>query len=302
MAPKWHHQDHNISTGSFSRNPEKHCKNKGIWFFCFDQHWCSSPERCQCRDRNIISLSLPCRDWDAPSLLLPSSHSIRRRFPEMLLLSWRIQKVMRAAGMFACNPDEPWSQGWRVVKLVCWPAQRGKHGREFLSEARTGHCWMRTRRAEWPINKWDGKTAWRVVEDGKMAGFVTPCLGFSKGNVQSLNDKLPAMWLISALRDVMKSLRGRRGKQIYNIFCNMCEPGVFGQTCHHPALDLLFHSCPLRGILPFTPRCPLVSIAINRALEPDGPISSPDAGKTRAQHLALYYLLLYIVHNWWLCC
>lgn len=132
------------------------------------------------------------------------------------------------------------------------------------------------------------------------AGFVIPCLGISKGNVQSPNYKLPAMWLISNLRDaVMKSLRGRRGKQICNIFCNITHMSqeCLGQKCHHPALGLLFHSCPLQGILPFTLRCPFMSTAIKRALEPDGPISSPDAGKTRAQHLALYHLFLYIVYN-----
>lgn len=137
------------------------------------------------------------------------------------------------------------------------------------------------------------------------AGFVTLCLEISKGNVQSLNDKLPAMLLISALRDaVMKPMRGRRGTQICNIFSNIIcvSQECLGQKCHHPAFGLLFHSCPLWGILPFTLRCPFVSIPINRALEPDGPIGSPDAGKARAQHLVLYYLLLYIVYNGWLCC
>jgi len=46
---------------------------------------------------------------------------------------------MRAAGILSCNLDDPWSQGWGVVKLVCLPAQCGKSGRELLSEARTGH-------------------------------------------------------------------------------------------------------------------------------------------------------------------
>lgn len=132
------------------------------------------------------------------------------------------------------------------------------------------------------------------------AGFLIPCLGISKANVQPLNDKLPALWLISTFRDaVMKSLRSRRGKQICNIFYNITcmSQGCLGWKCHHSALGLLFHSCPLRIILPFMLRCPFVSTATNRALEPDGLISSSDAGRTRAQHLVLYYLLLYIVYN-----
>lgn len=114
--------------------------------------------------------------------------------------------------------------------------------------------------------------------------FEIPCLGISKGNVQCLNDKLPELWLISTFRDaVLKFLKGRRGEQISNIFCNITLLSLegLGQKCHHPALALLFHSCPLLGILTFILKCPFVSSAINRTLEPDGPISSPDAGKTR---------------------
>lgn len=117
------------------------------------------------------------------------------------------------------------------------------------------------------------------------ACFETPCLEISKGNVQCLNDKLPEMWLISTFRDaVLKSLKGRRGEQISNIFYNTILLSLegLGWKCHHPAWGLLFHSCPFLGILTFILRCPFVSTAINRALEPDGPISSPDAGKTRA--------------------
>lgn len=36
----------------------------------------------------------------------------------MLLVYWTKQRVMRAAGMVACNLDELWSQSWGVVKLV----------------------------------------------------------------------------------------------------------------------------------------------------------------------------------------
>lgn len=132
------------------------------------------------------------------------------------------------------------------------------------------------------------------------ARFVIPCLGISMGNVQSLNDKLLAMWLISTLRGtVMKSLTGRRRKQICNIFCNITcvSQECLAQKCHHPALGLLLHNCPLWGILPFTLTCSFVFIVINKALEPDGSISGPDAGKTRAQRLAHYYFPLYIVYN-----
>lgn len=80
-------------------------------------------------------------------------------------------RVMRAAGRFACNLDEPWGHCWGAVKLVYRPAWCGKSGRELLSEARIGHCWRKNRRAEWPFNKWDGRTTWRVVEDGKTVLF-----------------------------------------------------------------------------------------------------------------------------------
>jgi len=82
MTPKWgSHQDHAISKGSFSRNQKKKngkMKDKvkqGIQRFCFDQLWCSSPERCHCRGRNTASFSLSHRGWDAPSLLLLFSTS-----------------------------------------------------------------------------------------------------------------------------------------------------------------------------------------------------------------------------------
>lgn len=125
----------------------------------------------------------------------------------------------------------------------------------------------------------------------KLGWFCDTLPWISKGNVQSLNDQLPAMGLIPTLTDtVMKSFRGRKEEQICNIFCNITRMSqeCLGTKCKHLALGLLFHNCSLHRFLPFILRCPFVSIAINRALEPDGPIGSPFTGKTRAQHLAFY--------------
>lgn len=101
------------------------------------------------------------------------------------------------------------------------------------------------------FQNWDRRTTRSVVQDGKTRlVFEMPCLGISKGNVQCLNDKLPELWWISTFRDaVLKSLKGRRGEQISNIYCNITPLSLegLGQECHHPALALLFPQFSITG-------------------------------------------------------
>lgn len=125
MVPKWGvHQDHSISTGSFSRNLEKTLEKikdilkQEIQLFSFDQLWCANPEKCHYRGRNITSFSQSCRAWDAPSpFLFPHKKEVPRnavRFLEKTEL-WEQQ---------GCLPIALISHGARAGEWRSLPADR----------------------------------------------------------------------------------------------------------------------------------------------------------------------------------